>query len=61
MKVEDEGKLFDWAADNWAEYGSEIKLSIGIKAVRAYMDANNGQLPPGISLGKYSRLNVNRS
>jgi len=61
VKVEDEAKLFDWAADNWAEYGSEIKLSIGIKAVRAYMDANNGQLPPGISLSKYARLNINRS
>ena len=61
VKVEDEAKLFDFAAEHWDEYGPELKLSIGIKAVRAYMDANNGQLPPGISLSKYSRLNVNRS
>lgn len=61
VKIEDSAKLFDFAADNWETYGDEIKLSIGIKAVRAWMDENNGELPPGISLSKYARLNINRS
>jgi len=61
VKIEDGEKLFDFAADHWEVYGDEIKLSIGIKAVRAYMDEHEGQLPPGVSLSKYSRLNINRS
>ncbi len=61
VKIEDGEKLFDFAADHWEDYGDEIKLSIGIKAVRAYMDEHDGQLPPGVSLSKYSRLNINRS
>ena len=61
VKVEDQGSLFDFAAEFWDSYGDEIKLSIGIKAVRAYMDEHDGQLPPGVSLSKYSRLNINRS
>ncbi len=61
VKIEDGEKLFDFAADHWEAYGDEIKLSIGIKAVRAYMDEHDGQLPPGVSLSKYSRLNINRS
>src|SRR5216683_627145 len=61
VKIEDGEKLFDFAADHWEVYGDEIKLSIGIKAVRAYMDEHDGQLPPGVSLSKYSRLNINRS
>jgi hypothetical protein len=61
VKVENPAALFDWIADHWDEYGADISLSIGIKAVRQFMDANNGQLPPGISLSKYSRLNINRS
>lgn len=61
VQITDQAALFDFAADNWDTYGDEIKLSIGIKAVRAYMDDNNGQLPPGIDLSKYSRLNIKRS
>jgi hypothetical protein len=61
VKIEQPEALFDFAADHWEQYGDEIKLSIGIKAVRQFMDDNNGQLPPGISLSKYSRLNINRS
>ena len=61
VKVEEPAKLFDFAADNWATIGDEVKLSIGIKAVRAWMDDHNGELPPGVSLSKYSRLNINRS
>jgi methionyl-tRNA synthetase len=61
VKIEDAEKLFDFAAEHWDACGNEIKLSIGIKAVRTWMDEHDGQLPPGISLSKYSRLNINRS
>lgn len=61
MQILDNAALFDFAAENWDKYGDDIKLSIGIKAVRQYMEENNGQLPPGIGLSKYSRLNINRS
>jgi hypothetical protein len=61
VKVEDKARLFDFIAEHWDEIGDEINLAIGIKAVRAWMDEHDGQLPPGISLNKYSRLNINRS
>ena len=61
VKIEDKAALFDFVADHWADIGDEVKLSIGIKAVRAWMDEHNGELPPGVSLSKYSRLNVTRS
>jgi hypothetical protein len=61
VQILDNAALFDFAAEQWDKYGDEIKLSIGIKAVRQYMEENNGQLPPGIGLSKYSRLNINRS
>lgn len=61
VKIESSESLFDFAAENWESMGPEIKLSIGIKAVREWMDNHEGQLPPGISLSKYSRLNIKRS
>lgn len=61
VKIENKEALLDFINDNWPVIGDEVKLSIGIKAVRAWMDEHDGQLPPGVSLSKYSRLNINRS
>jgi hypothetical protein len=61
VKIEKPEDLFDFAAENWEACGDDVKISIGIKAVRAWMDEHDGQLPPGISLNKYARLNINRS
>jgi hypothetical protein len=61
VKIENNETLFDFAADHWLDYGDEIKLSISKAAVDRYMNENNGQLPPGVSLSKYSRLNIKRS
>jgi hypothetical protein len=61
VKIDNEEQLFDFAADNWEAIGDEIKIRVGIKGVRAWMDEHNGELPPGVSLNKYSRLNINRS
>ena len=58
----DRTQFLDWVLDKWDERGDMLKIGAPyVDPVRAYMDANNGQLPPGISLSKYSRLNVNRS
>ena len=48
-------------SEQWETVGDEVSLKIGIKAVRAWMEEHDGELPPGISLNKYSRLNINRS
>ena len=61
VKIEDKAKLFDFIAEQWETVGDEVSLKIGIKAVRAWMEEHDGELPPGISLNKYSRLNINRS
>ena len=61
VKIEKQDALFDFAADNWADYGDECKITITIGAVRKFMEDHNGELPPGVSLSKYSRLNIKRS
>jgi len=61
VKIEDQEKLFDFAADNWEAFKGEIKLAIGIKAVRRYMEEHEGNEPPGTKLSNFNRLNINRS
>lgn len=60
-KVEDNGSLFDWVADHWADAGGEAKINIKLETVKNYMEANNGHPPPGMSVSYYSRLNIKRS
>jgi hypothetical protein len=58
-KVEDSDKLLDAALDNWEEWGQGmIKLSVPVDAVKAYMDANLGQTPPGVTITTAVRMNV---
>lgn len=61
VKIDNAAALFDFAAENWDEVAGDIKLSLGIAAVRAWMEDHNGELPPGVSLSKFSRLNIKRS
>jgi hypothetical protein len=61
VKVESGEKLFDFAAENWEGYGDEVKVTISKAGVDKFMEDNNGQLPPGISLSKFSKLNIRRS
>jgi hypothetical protein len=61
VKVDNSEQLFDFAADNWEAYGDEVKVVISKAGVDKFMEDNNGQLPPGISLSKYSKLNIRRS
>lgn len=60
-KIENVEALFDYVADNWADIGTDVKLNIPIGAVRIYMDAHDGNLPPGMSNSFYKRLNLRRS
>ena len=61
-KIEDREALFDFIADNWDSCGNDmLKLGVAIDPIRQYMQANNGQLPPGVSISHYSRLNIKRS
>ena len=61
-KIENRDPLIDFAMDNWDQWGSDM-LQIGVTkdAVKRYMEENNGQLPPGISVSHFSRLNIRRS
>lgn len=62
VKVEDQTALFDFMADNWEKYGSDmIKLGAKIDTVRQYMIDNEGKLPPGLSNSFYKNLNIKRS
>jgi hypothetical protein len=61
VKIDNNEQLFDFAADNWDKYGDEVKVVISKAGVDKFMEDNNGQLPPGISLSKYSKLNIRRS
>ena len=60
-KIEDREKLFDFLADNWDEFGSDASLNLKVDAVKTFMETNNGQVPPGMSISHFQRLNINRS
>lgn len=61
-KIEDREALFDFIADNWDTYGNDmLKLGAAVDAVRRYMEGNEGNPPPGLSISFYKRLNINRS
>jgi hypothetical protein len=60
-KVESREALFDHIAENWDDIGGEVALNISKEAVRTFMEENNGQLPPGMSISHFQRLNIRRS
>lgn len=60
-KIEDNAKLFDFAADNWEEVGGDVKISVPLATVKAHMESNEGKPPPGVSVSYYSRLNIRRN
>ena len=61
-KVEDREALFDFIAENWETFGNDmLKLGVAIDPIRNYMQAHDGQLPPGVTISHYNRLNIRRS
>jgi acyl-CoA reductase-like NAD-dependent aldehyde dehydrogenase len=61
VKVEDQGALFDWVAENWESVSADTKLNIKVDAIRAFMENNEGKAPPGLKIGYATNLNINRS
>lgn len=63
--ITDRMALLDFMLDCWdqPEWGGNEMMTFGIKKepVKAYMDAHNGQLPPGLSISHFNRLNIKRS
>lgn len=60
-KVEDATALFDFLAEHWDDYGSDIQINITKEAVKRHMEQNDGQVPPGMSISHFQRLNITRS
>lgn len=62
-KIENHEAYLDWCLEFWDAIGSEM-LQIGAPkkdAVRQYMEANGGHLPPNVSMTSFTRLNIRRS
>lgn len=54
--------LLDFALENWNEIGNDLLLISAQKdAVKRYMEDHAGAPPPGIKVGFFTRINVNRS
>ena len=53
----------DMCLDNWQEFGGEM-LVIGAPkadAVRSFMDAHEGQLPPHVTIDKFLRFSIRKA
>lgn len=53
----------DWCMDNWDTFGGEM-LQVGapkVDAVRAYMDAHEGRLPPNVEMNTTLRFSVRKA
>ncbi len=65
FKIEQREPILDFMLDNWAQpdWGGEAMMSFNVTkdAVKQYMDQHQGQLPPGLSISHFSRLNIKRS
>ena len=54
--------LLDWALEHWADGGADLLLVQPQKdSVKAYMEAHEGQPPPGLKTSWFTRVNVRRS
>ena len=63
IKVDERDKYIDMCLENWDDFGGEM-LQIGAPkadAVRAYMDAHNGQLPPHVESSTMYRFSIRKA
>jgi hypothetical protein len=60
-KVEDQGALLDFVADNWDEVGADAKINLKLEIVKQHMEEHEGKPPPGMSVSYFTRLNIRRS
>lgn len=62
-KVTEFNEYLRFVLKHWNEGGSDM-LAVGapkVEAVRDYMDRHEGQLPPGVAVQPFSRLNIKPS
>lgn len=62
-KVREFDEYMRFCLANWNEGGSDM-LSVGapkVEAVRSWMESHDGQLPPGVIVQPFSRLNIKSS
>ena len=63
IKPDERDAYIDMCMDNWQEFGGEL-LQIGApkaEAVRHYMDAHEGQLPPHIEMSSILRFSIRKA
>ena len=63
IKPDERDAYIDMCMDNWQEFGGEL-LQIGApkaEAVRHYMDAHEGQLPPHIEMSTILRFSIRKA
>jgi len=61
-KIEQREALIDFLMENWDAWGNDMMLvNVTKDAVKRYMEEYSGQLPPGISISHFQRLNIKRS
>ena len=65
FKIEQREPILDFMLDNWDQPdwggGAMMTFNVTKDAVKQYMDQHQGQLPPGLSISHFSRLNIKRS
>lgn len=60
-KIENRDTYLDWALDNWDIGNAMLQLAAPqIDAIKDYMQANGGHLPPGVTTDTITRLNIRR-
>ena len=63
IKQDERDAYIDYCLENWDEIGGEL-LQIGAPkadAVRAYMDAHQGQLPPHVEVSTMYRFSIRKA
>jgi hypothetical protein len=63
IKPDERDAYIDMVLEHWDEFGGEM-LQIGApkaEAVRAYMDAHEGQLPPHIDISTMLRFSIRKA
>ena len=60
-KVESVETLFDFVADNWADVGADVKISVPVGKVREHMDAHEGNPPPHVTIDTMFRFSIRKA
>lgn len=62
-RIENRDTYLDFVLDNWDTVGNAM-LQVGtpqVSAVVEYMDAHDGQLPPGVKIEPFTKVTIRKS